>query len=89
MHWPSVVAATRAGASGSLARIANNSGEIGGDVRLGGAVDEFGYVHQVDVATLIDGALFMMLWVGGIVAIDYWVGARRSDSARRGTGNPT
>jgi hypothetical protein len=52
-------------------------------------VDEFGYVHQVDVATLIDGALFMMLWVGGIVAIDYWVGARRSDSARRGTGNPT
>jgi hypothetical protein len=39
------------------------------------------------LATLIHGALFMMLWVGGIVAIDYWVGAR--DSARRGTGHPT
>ena len=45
--------------------------------------------HQVDVTTLVDGALFMMLWVGGIVAIDYWVGARRSDSPRRGTGRPT
>jgi hypothetical protein len=72
-----------------LARIANNSGEIGGDVRPGGAVDEFGYLHQVDVATLIDGALFMMLWVGGIVAIDYWVGARRSVSGPARDGDPT
>ena len=47
------------------------------------------YFHQIDVPTLIHVALFMMLWVGGIVAIDYWVGARRSDPPRRGTGRPT
>jgi hypothetical protein len=52
-------------------------------------MDEFAYFHQVDIATLIRGALFMMLWVGGIIAIDHWVGARRSDSPRRGTGRPT
>ena len=52
-------------------------------------MDEFGYVHQVDVATLIDGALFMMLWVGGIVAIDYWVGAGRSVSGPARDGDPT
>ena len=33
-------------------------------------MDEFAYFHQMDVATLIHVALFMMLWVGGIVAID-------------------
>jgi hypothetical protein len=42
-------------------------------------MDGLAYFHQVDVATLIYGVLFMMLWVGG----------RRSDSPRRGTGRPT
>jgi hypothetical protein len=42
-------------------------------------MDEFAYLHQMDVAKLIRGALFMMLWVGGVVAIDYWVGAPRAD----------
>ena len=42
-----------------------------------GAMDEFAYFHQMDVPTLIHVALFMTLWVGDIVAIDYWVGARR------------
>jgi hypothetical protein len=42
-----------------------------------GAMDELAYFHQMDAATLIHGALFMMLWVSGIVAIDYWVGPRR------------
>jgi hypothetical protein len=51
-------------------------------------MDELAYFHQMDAATLSQGALSMMLWVGGIVAIDYWVGARRSDSPRRGTGRP-
>jgi hypothetical protein len=51
-------------------------------------MDELAYFHQMDAPTLIHGALFMMLWVGGIVAIDYWVGARRSDSPRRGGGRP-
>jgi hypothetical protein len=49
-------------------------------------MDELAYFHQMDVATLIHGAPFLVLWAGGIVAIDYWVGARRSDSPRRGTG---
>jgi len=52
------------------------------------AMDELAYFYQMDAATLIHGALFMMLWVGGIVALDYWVGARRSDSPRRGPGRP-
>jgi hypothetical protein len=52
-------------------------------------MDELAYFHQMDVATLVHGALFLLLWAGGIVAIDYWVGARRSDSPRRGTGRPT
>ena len=43
-------------------------------------MDEFAYFHQMDVATLIHGALFMMLWAGGIVAIDRWVSARRMSS---------
>ena len=51
-------------------------------------MDELAYFHQMDAATLSQGALSMMLF-GGIVAIDYWVGARRSDSPRRGTGRPT
>jgi hypothetical protein len=42
-----------------------------------GAMDELAYFHQIDVPTLIHVALFITLWVGGIVAIDYWVGARR------------
>jgi hypothetical protein len=54
-----------------------------------GAMDELAYFHQIDAATLIHGALFMMLWLGGIVALDYWVGALRSDSPRRGPGRPT
>ena len=33
-------------------------------------MDEFAYFHQMDVPTLIHVGLFMMLWVGGIVAID-------------------
>jgi hypothetical protein len=41
-------------------------------------MDEFAYFHQMDAAMLIRGALFMMLWVGGIVAIDRWVGAQRT-----------
>jgi len=45
-----------------------------------GAMDEFAYFHQMDVPTLIHVALFMMLWVGGIVAIDYWASARRSET---------
>jgi len=52
-------------------------------------MEELAYFHQMDAATLIQGVLFMMLWVGGIVASDYWVGARRSDPPRRGTGRPT
>ncbi len=52
-------------------------------------MDEFAYFHQMDVPTLIHVALFMMLWVGGIAAIDYWAGARRSDSTRQGTARPT
>ena len=52
-------------------------------------MDELAYFHQMDLATLIYGALFLMLWAGGIVDIDYWVGARRSDSPRRGTARPT
>jgi hypothetical protein len=52
-------------------------------------MDELAYFHQMDVATLIYGVLFMMVWVGGIVAIDYWVSARRPDSPRSGTGRPT
>jgi hypothetical protein len=52
-------------------------------------MDELAYFHQMDVATLIYGVLFLLLWAGGIVALDYWVGARRSDSSRRGTGRPT
>ena len=52
-------------------------------------MDELAYFHQMDIATLLHVVLFMMLWVGGIVAIDYWVGTRRSDSLRRGTGRPT
>jgi hypothetical protein len=52
-------------------------------------MDELAYFHQMDAATLIRVALFMMLWAVGIIAIDYWVGARRSDSPRRGTGRPT
>ena len=52
-------------------------------------MDELAYFHQMDVPTLIHVALFMTLWVGSIVAIDYWVGARSSDSPRRGTGRPT
>ena len=54
-----------------------------------GAMDEFAYFHQVDVPTLIHVVLFMMLWVGGIVAIDYWASSRRSDSTRQGTARPT
>jgi hypothetical protein len=42
-------------------------------------MDELAYFHQMDGPTLIHVALFMMLWVGGMVAIDYWVDARRSD----------
>jgi hypothetical protein len=52
-------------------------------------MDELAYFQQMDVATLIHGALFLLLWAAGIVAIDHWVGARRSDSPRRGTGRPT
>ncbi len=52
-------------------------------------MDELAYFHQMDVATLIYGVLFMMVWVGGIVAIDYWVRAPGSDSPRSGTGRPT
>jgi hypothetical protein len=40
-------------------------------------MDDFAYFHGTDVAMLVPVALFMMLWVGGIVAIDYWVSARR------------
>jgi len=47
-------------------------------------MDEFAYFHQMDVPTLIHVALFMMLWVGGIVAIEYWASARRSET-RQGT----
>jgi hypothetical protein len=43
-------------------------------------MDEFAYFHQMDAATLMRGSLFMMLWVGGIVAIDRWVSARRTSS---------
>jgi hypothetical protein len=56
----------------------------GGRSGRGGAMDEFAYLHQMDVARLMEGALFMMLWVGCVVAIDYWVRARRSDTTRRG-----
>ena len=42
-------------------------------------MEELAYFHQMDAATLIQGVLFMMLWVG----------ARRSDPPRRGTGRPT
>ena len=52
-------------------------------------MDEFAYFHQTDVPTLIHVVLFMMLWIGGIVAIDYWAGAKRSDSPRQGTARPT
>jgi hypothetical protein len=52
-------------------------------------MDELAYFHRMEVAPLIHGALFLLLWAGGIVAIDYWVGARHSDSPRRGTGRPT
>jgi hypothetical protein len=45
-------------------------------------MDEFAYFHGTDVATLIPVALFITLWVCGIVAIDYWVSARRSDLNR-------
>jgi hypothetical protein len=41
-------------------------------------MDEFAYFHGTDVAALIAVALFMTLWVCGIVAIDSWVTARRS-----------
>jgi hypothetical protein len=41
-------------------------------------MDEFAYFHGTDVAALIAVALFMTLWVCGIVAIDCWVTARRS-----------
>jgi hypothetical protein len=40
-------------------------------------MDDFAYFHGTDVAMLIPVALFMMLWACGIVAIDYWVSARR------------
>ena len=40
-------------------------------------MDDFAYFHGTDVVTLVRVALFMMLWVCGIVAIDYWVNARR------------
>jgi hypothetical protein len=43
-------------------------------------MDELAYFQQMDAAALVHGALFMMLWAGGIVSIDYWVGGRRSDS---------
>ena len=52
-------------------------------------MDELAYFHQMDLATLIYGALFLMLWAGGIVAIDYWVGARRSVSGPARDGDPT
>jgi hypothetical protein len=42
-------------------------------------MDDFAYFHGTDVATLIPVALFVMLWVGGIFAIDHWVSARRPD----------
>ena len=50
-------------------------------------MDELAYFHQMDVATLIYGVLF--IWIGGIVAIDYWVRAPGSDSPQSGTGRPT
>jgi hypothetical protein len=43
----------------------------------------------MDVPTLIHVVLFMMIWIGGIVAIDYWASALRSDSTQRGTARPT
>ena len=49
-------------------------------------MDEFAYFHQVDVPTLIHVVLF---WVGGVVAVDYWVSARRSDSTRQGKARHT
>lgn len=52
-------------------------------------MDELAYFHQMDVAALIHGALLLLVWAGGTVAIDYWVGARRSNPPRRGTGSPT
>jgi hypothetical protein len=30
-------------------------------------MDEFAYFYHMDAATLIHGALFMMLWVGGMM----------------------
>jgi hypothetical protein len=54
-----------------------------------GAMDELAYFQEMDAAALVRVALFMMLWAVGIIAIDHWVGARRSDSPRRGTGRPT
>ena len=41
-------------------------------------MDEFAYFDQIDVATLTHVAVFMLLWAGGIVAIDRWVRARRT-----------
>jgi hypothetical protein len=47
-------------------------------------MDELAYFHQMDIATLLHVVLFMMLWVGGMVAIDYWVGAPRTFPWGRG-----
>jgi hypothetical protein len=46
-------------------------------------MDDFAYFHGTDVAMLIPVALFMMFWACGIVAIDYWVSARRDLIAER------
>jgi hypothetical protein len=50
-------------------------------------MDDFAYFHWTDVATLIPVVLFMMVWVCGLVAIDRWVSARRSD-LNRGSRRP-
>ena len=54
-----------------------------GALKGGRAMDEFAYFHWTDITTLIPVALFIMLWVGGLVAIDRWVGSRRPDLQRR------